>query len=55
MLELFSDAVMGGLDKFRSKAEEEDAKARQNQPPVTDKPKEEDNGFDVAGFILGRR
>ena len=61
MTELFSNAMALGLAKFRSAAEEEEAKKGSTDAGNTDANKggnsgdsDGDSGFSLAGFILGR-
>lgn len=61
VLEIFTEAVAGGLKKFRSEAEEEAAKAKQQQEE-TDKDKgkggkknDSGSGGFFAGWLLGQR
>ncbi len=60
VLEIFTEAVAGGLKKFRSEAEEEAAKAKQQQEE-TDKDKgkggkkNDGSGGFFAAWLLGQR
>ena len=59
MRELFSDAMALGLAKFRSATEEEEAKKGATDAPANnqggnDGGTNDDPGFSLAGFILGR-
>jgi VIT1/CCC1 family predicted Fe2+/Mn2+ transporter len=58
---VFADALVEGLGKFRSLAEEEEAKAQQQHEKDTkDSGGKDDSdggksGLDFAGFLLGRQ
>ncbi len=52
MTEMFAEAMALGIAKFRSAAEEEQAKADAANPPAVKKEGKND-GFNLAGFILG--
>lgn len=54
MMELFSDAIALGHSKYQSKLEEEAAKKPPVTPPKTEGGKKDD-GFSIAGYLLGER